>query len=118
MEMVGTSDTNVPVFYTYDGAFKDDDDHRDGQAYFYLSFVMNDHLEILRILQENEEGEPDIDWNFDYYETQTQYKVPRFLRQDMNDDQMFYLAGQHDEKGSVMRFRRRNGELEWYVKFN
>lgn len=86
MEMVGTSDTNVPVFYTYDGAFKDDDDHRDGNQYFYLSFVMNDHLEILRILQEDETGEPDIDWNYDYFETQTQYKVPRFLREDKNND--------------------------------
>jgi hypothetical protein len=29
---------------------------------------------------------------------------------------MIYLAGQHNSAGSVMRFRRRNGELEWYIK--
>lgn len=52
LEQVGSSDTNVPWYVTYGAIHHDVADQDDGLAYYYVSFIMKDYLQILRVARE------------------------------------------------------------------
>lgn len=64
LEYVLTSDTVVPVYKTYGGIYYDKKDYLDGQAYIYVSFLMDTKLELLRVL--NSDIEPKVDWSYEF----------------------------------------------------
>ena len=61
-----TSDTVVPTYKTYGAIYLDVKDSFDGRSYFYEAFLMDDKIQILRIL--NGEKDPVIDWSYELYD--------------------------------------------------
>jgi hypothetical protein len=80
IEQIGSSDTNVPWYMTYGAIHHDVSDQDDGLPYYYVSFIMKDYLQVLKINRDTQE----IKWNYQYiYDNDDfvypNYKIPGFL---------------------------------------
>jgi len=62
LEQIGSSDTNVPWYVTYGGIHHDVADQDDGLAYYYISFIMKDYLQVVKVGRESQL----IEWNYQY----------------------------------------------------
>ena len=114
LEQIGSSDANVPWYMTYGGIHHDVSDEDDGLAYYYVSFIMKDYLQVLKVARDTQE----IKWNYQYiYDATTDvypnYKIPGFLHQDKNDRGSMYLIGRFASFASVIKFSKNNFNMDW-----
>lgn len=69
---------------------------------------------------------PVVDWSYEF----TQYtatevtddkirrKEPKFITTDPTNNQVFYLSGRYEGKASVMKFSKKQGNMNWWTSFN
>lgn len=122
LEYTAATTAAVPVFVTYGALYYDKQDSYDGQAYVYESFLMDDKVEMLRMLVST--STPVIDWSYEFYDYTTaeaeaidRRKDPAFMHMDPLDDTIFYLSGRYQGRASVMKFFKRTGKMIWWNKF-
>jgi hypothetical protein len=48
-----TSESNEPWYQTYGGIYHDVEDINDKKPYYYLSFIMNDILQVIKVSKED-----------------------------------------------------------------
>mmetsp|Transcript_9983 Transcript_9983/g.16777 ORF Transcript_9983/g.16777 Transcript_9983/m.16777 type:complete len:207 (+) Transcript_9983:176-796(+) len=96
IDKVGALETNVPWYTTFAAIHHDVSDREDGLSYYYVSFIMQDYLMVLKINSVSQL----IKWNFQYYtavasaaDAWKNKKIPGLLHQDPNDDGRMYLIG-------------------------
>jgi hypothetical protein len=124
MEYYLTSDTVTPDYKTFGAIYYDKKDYFNGKPYYYLSFLMDKKLELVKLeAPQTESGAPRIDWSYEFYDFSTteatdQYrrKEPMNIFPDPIDNQVFYLTGRYQGNGMIMRFNKINGRLRWYAK--
>mmetsp|Transcript_12357 Transcript_12357/g.19195 ORF Transcript_12357/g.19195 Transcript_12357/m.19195 type:complete len:123 (+) Transcript_12357:272-640(+) len=63
LDKVGATDTNVPWYNTFGAIHHDIKDENDELPYYYLSFIMEDYLQVLKINSDDQE----IAWNRQYF---------------------------------------------------
>ena len=108
------------AFQTYGAIYHDTQDEDDGLAYYYVSFVVDDYMQILKI----ETAEARIEWNYQYYrstdgsdaEAYKNWKVPGFLHQSRGDTSRMYLLGRFAHAASVIQFSKRNMKVDWKLE--
>lgn len=99
LEYYLTSATNVPVYKTFGAAILDNKDVYDGKSYYYNAFLMNNRIEMVRVLNSDL---PMVDWSQEFYDFSTteatdfyRLKEPQFLVNDHTDNKSFFLAGRY-----------------------
>ncbi len=100
MEYYLTSTTNVPVYQTFGAVFIDQKDFFDQLSYIYQAFIMNNKIQLMRVLNT---ATPVVDWSYEFYDyTATEKpddlwrrKEPRFITVDPTNPQIFYLSGRY-----------------------
>lgn len=118
LELNGSSDTNVPWYATQGGIHHDVEDIDDKQAYYYVSFIMKDNLEVLKIDRNSQE----VIWNYEYkYPDAENYpsrdlKNPNILLQDKNDPKSMFLMGRFNGFANIFKFSKNNFEQIWQVQ--
>jgi hypothetical protein len=60
LEYYLTSATVVPVYKTFGAAFLDNKDVYDGKSYYYSAFLMDNKIELVRVLNSDN---PLVDWS-------------------------------------------------------
>jgi hypothetical protein len=65
LEYYNTSTTVVPVYKTFGAAFLDNKDVYDGKSYFYSAFIMDNKIEMVRVLNSDQ---PLVDWSQEFYD--------------------------------------------------
>ena len=100
-------------------------DFFDRKEYIYWSFIKEDAIQMMRILNiPPDKGNPVMDWSFsfDNYNTNQatdryRRKDPVFIHEDPTDTTSFYLSGYYQGSGSIMKFQKRNAKLRWWLSF-
>lgn len=123
MEYTAQSSTVTPVFTTQGALYYDKNDGLDGQEYIYEAFLMDDKIEMIRLLVST--TTPVIDWSYEFYDftedeasASDRRKDPAFIHMDPNDNTVFYLSGRYQGRASVMKFFKRTGKMIWWNKFS
>jgi hypothetical protein len=107
MEYYATSATVVPIYQTFGAVYIDTSDYYDGLSYVYQAFIMNNKIQLTRVLNT---ASPVVDWSYEFNEyTSTEKpddkwrrKEPKFITTDPTNQQVFYLSGRFQGKASVM----------------
>jgi len=81
-----TTESDVPWYLTFGGVYHDTKDIHDGKPYYYLSFIMKNYLQVLKV----DRNELRVAWNYEYFVDTLEddaieyknYKVPGLLKQD------------------------------------
>lgn len=122
LEWVGTTDDVVPKYKTYGSILLDRKDSYDGRSYFYSAFLMDQKIEMVRVLNS---ATPVIDWSYEFYDYTVdealefkRLKDPALLMEDPRDPSEFYLAGRYQGNAAIMRFEKRMGRLRWWARFD
>lgn len=124
LELVGLTDSNVPTIVTYGAILHDKEDFFEKKEKVYEAFLMDSKVQLLRVETQGQQT-PKIDWSWelnDYTSTQNpkdlvRRKDPAIITTDPIDPTVFYLSGRFEGKGSVMKFQKRDGKMDWWVKF-
>ncbi|CDW72642.1 UNKNOWN [Stylonychia lemnae] len=115
--------TETPTYYLYSGIYLDERDSQDGQTYLYLTFSMNlaYTINIIRILNNNLGEKLKIDWHMHYNKPVGAPPAfgnqPRYLFNDNDDDKNFYIVGQYNLMGSVIKFSKGNANIKYRLSF-
>lgn len=101
----------MPSYYIYGGVYMDETDSADGNTYTYVTFSMGStsyDMHILRILNKNLGETLKIDWHYVLKKPLptivTKTSNPRQLFMDNADSTQFYILGQYDQAGAVIKF--------------
>lgn len=120
VEWTAMTAKNVPVFSTQGAVYYDKQDFYDGQQYIYWAFIMNNQIEMLRMLVSV--TMPVIDWSYEFYlftSSQASDLIrrqdPALMHIDPTDNSVIYLSGRYQGKGSVMKFAKRTGKMQWWA---
>lgn len=77
----------------------DEKDAYDGKSYFYISFLMNDKIELVRLLNG---ATPIIDYSYEFYDYSEseslpfkRLKDPAMIRMDPRDSGDYYWMGRY-----------------------
>jgi hypothetical protein len=119
------TDTVVPVYATQSGIYDDKKDSLNKQEYIYWSFIMDDTIQMMRMMNvPPASGNPIIDWAYSFNQFTTaqatdyfRRKDPVFIHDDPSDATSFYLSGYYQGAGSIMKFQKRDGKLRWWLSF-
>jgi hypothetical protein len=114
-----TTESNVPWYQTFGGVYHDLDDMIDHRSYYYLSFVMIDYLQVLKVDKEAKT----IAWNYQHYIDTNEndaieyqnYKIPGLLHQDAQNPGQMFLIGRLEGYASVIKFSKSNFNIHWKV---
>jgi hypothetical protein len=110
LDKIGATETTMPWYKTFGAIYHDTKDDDDGQSYYYTSFVMENVLHVLKINSITFK----IKWDYEYGdEAMSYYDVPGFLHQDQKDRSRMYLLGSFAKKASVVKFNKRNMDVDW-----
>ena len=108
----------VPTYTTTGAIYYDKYDYRDFQPYFYTSFLKDNAMFLLRVVDGLEFR---VDWNYKFIDDsatsdkllntkETNYIVP-----GSDDVQVLYMIGRYQGKGSVIRFNKRDGQIRYHA---
>lgn len=123
--MLASADV-VPDYETFGAIYYDVRDYRDYAPYFYTAFIKDTEMFMLRVLDNPEANGLLVDWNYRFAPATASEltadplfgnKEPNFITPSENQ-QMLYLVGRYEGKGSIVKFQKRDGTVRWYVKFN
>jgi hypothetical protein len=112
VDLVDTSSGTTPSYTTYQALFLEEKEYIDDKSYYYVSFVKDDQMHFLKF------GASDlkITWHYSLKESGTY--APRYLIMDPVDQTQFYIMGQMNAKGSILRLQRRDAKVNYQVNFN
>lgn len=83
MEYYLTSDTVTPAYDTFGAIYYDKKDYFNGKPYYYLSFLMDKKLEMVRMeAPQTESGKPIIDWSYEFYDFTAAEASDKFRRKE------------------------------------
>lgn len=128
LEKLGTSSDNQPWYKTYGAIHHDTKDFQEPtKSYYYVSFVMLDYTQVLKInsVLNTKTNQHDIVWTYQYgldtsslspVDVWKNKKVPRFLHQDIHDSSRMYLLGRQNGKASVIKFDKRRFGIDWRIE--
>lgn len=72
MEYYLTSDTVTPDYKTFGAIYYDKKDYFNGKPYYYVSFLMDKKLEMVKMeAPTTESGKPRIEWAYEFYDFST-----------------------------------------------
>jgi hypothetical protein len=75
------TDTIVPVYQTQSGIFTDKKDPQNKQEYIYWSFIMDDKVQMLRMMNiPPTSGNPIVDWAYSFDKPTTAEATDKFRR--------------------------------------
>lgn len=102
----------MPWYQTFGGVYHDLEDINDKKPYYYISFIMKDILQVLKVSKEDQV----IVWNYQHQiitgsdETiqYQNYKVPGLLQQDAQNPNNMFLIGRLEGFASVIKFSKSN----------
>lgn len=122
LEWVGTTDDDTPTYLTQQAIYLDEKDAYDGKSYFYISFLMNDKIELVRLLNG---ATPIIDYSYEFYDYSEseslpfkRLKDPAMIRMDPRDSGDYYWMGRYQGNAAIMRFTKRTARLRWWARFD
>lgn len=83
MEYYLTSDTVTPTYATFGAIYYDKKDYFNGKSYYYLAFLMDTKLEMVKMeAPQTESGLPVIDWSYEFYDFSTAEASDQYRRKE------------------------------------
>jgi hypothetical protein len=107
----------MPWYMTYSAIYEDDVDAQDGLGYYYLSFVMDDRLILVKM--NSKTGE--VAYSYDYFiskagEDWRNKKIPQTFLQDPTSSNRMFLFGQFEQRASIIKFVKSTAQLDWILQ--
>jgi hypothetical protein len=100
-------------------------DYRNGNPYYYVAFLMDLKLEMVRMRAPLTDSDaPTIDWAYEFYQFTTD-EAGDFERNtdafgmyaDPVENSALYMSGRTYGKASIMRYYKESARLDWYLQF-
>ena len=120
---------DAPWFRTFGGLHHEVSNYEGYPSYFYLTFIMDDKLEVMKFRDEPDDpevspGHHPVEWNYEYEyvfttdeaDTWKNKKSARFLHPDQRDPTSMFFLGRIYGRATIIKFNTRSFSRDWMLQ--